>query len=429
MEKLFEGNFYAMNVAEKLRILGAAARYDVSCASSGSRRENGAGGIGNTVACGICHSFTDDGRCVSLLKIMMTNCCIYDCAYCINRRSNDVPRATFTVKEIVSLTLEFYRRNYIEGLFLSSGVIKSPDYTMSLLASVARTLRNEHRFNGYIHLKVIPGAAPELVREAGMYADRLSVNIEIPTEKHLMLLAPEKNYSAILSPMQSIRQNIIENREDRRKYRKAPRFVPAGQSTQLIVGASPEPDKTILSLASMLYSRHGLKRVYYSGYIPVNPSDSRLPALKEPPLLREHRLYQADWLLRFYHFSVDELVDEEHPNLETDIDPKLSYALRHPWLFPVDVNKADYETLLRVPGIGVRSARLIIAARKYRHLTSAHLQKIGVVMKRAKYFITCKELESKSILDIKPEKLKEQLLSESIRKRNVFNDAVQLTLF
>ena len=418
-----------MDMLEKLQILGAAAKYDVSCASSGSSRSNSGKGLGNAVACGICHSFTEDGRCVSLLKIMMSNHCIYDCAYCANRRSNDVKRATFSVKEIIDLTVEFYRRNYIEGLFLSSGVIVSPDHTMSLLTRVAKELRTLHNYNGYIHLKSIPGASPEQTREAGLYADRLSVNIEIPTEKNLQLVAPEKNYSGILQPMQFIKQGILESKEDRKKFRKAPRFVPAGQSTQLIIGATPENDKTILNLTSLLYSNQNLKRVYYSGYIPINTNDARLPVLAEPPLKREHRLYQADWLLRFYQFKVDEIVNDKTPDLDLEVDPKISYALRNPWLYPIDINKADYEMILRVPGIGTRSAQLIITSRRYNRLNSEHLKKMGVVMKRAKYFITCNELPSPTVNELKPEILRSMLITGKSKPSKKQNDYGQLKLF
>jgi putative DNA modification/repair radical SAM protein len=378
-------------VLEKLKILADAAKYDVSCASSGNKRSN-TGGLGNAVACGICHSFTDDGRCVSLLKILMTNYCIYDCAYCINRRSNDRPRATMTVGEVVDLTIGFYRRNYIEGLFLSSGIIKNADYTMERLMLVAKKLRTEEHYNGYIHLKAIPGANPELIRQAGLFADRLSVNIEIPTEQQLLRLAPEKNFTSVLQPMNQIRNGIQLYKEERRKYRYADRFTPAGQSTQLIVGASPESDRQILSLASGLYQQQSLNRVYYSGYLPVNEYDKRLPALKTPPLVRENRLYQSDWLMRFYHFNADEILTPEQPFLDLEIDPKLAYAIRNLHLFPVDINRADYEMILRVPGIGVQSARMIVDARRFRRLNSLHLKKIGVVMKRAQYFITCNEL-------------------------------------
>ena len=380
-----------MELQDKLKILGGAAKYDVSCASSGSNRQNTGSGIGNTNPWGICHSFTEDGRCVSLLKIMLTNSCMYDCAYCANRRSNDIPRATLSSAEVVDLTMQFYRRNYIEGLFLSSGIIKSPDYTMGQMANIAKELRTIHRFNGYIHLKSIPGSSPEIVRQAGMYADRLSVNIEIPTDDNLKYLAPEKSFESILQPMSYIRQGILQSAEERGKYRSAPRFAPGGQSTQLIIGATPDSDKTILHLASGLYGNQKLKRVYYSGYIPIN-QDSRLPVLAQPPLLREHRLYQADWLMRFYQFKVDEIVNDSQPDLDMEVDPKLGYALRNPWLFPVDLNKAPYEMILRVPGVGVKSAQLIINARKYSRVNSSQLKKMGVVLKRAQYFITCGEL-------------------------------------
>ena len=398
-------------IFEKLNILAGAAKYDVSCASSGSDRSNNGKNIGNTVGCGICHSFTEDGRCISLLKLLLTNNCIYDCAYCINRKSNDIKRATFTVKEVAELTINFYRRNYIEGLFLSSGVIKNPDYTMERLAEIARDLRETYRFNGYIHLKSIPGADPELVKKAGRYADRLSVNIEIPTEKNLKLLAPEKDFISVFKPMDLIKENITISKEERKKYRKAPSFAPAGQSTQLIIGATPDNDMQILKLASGLYNNQKLKRVYYSGYIPVPVMDSRLPAIIQPPLVREHRLYQADWLMRFYHFNVDEIVDNDNSDLDLEIDPKLSYALRNTWMFPVDINKADYETILRVPGIGVKSAMMIVRARRFGKLTSDNLKKFGVVLKRAKYFITCNQLPAPK--DILPLNLRNLLLDKN----------------
>lgn len=392
-------------VLQKLQTLAEAAKYDVSCASSGHTRRNNGKGLGNTSGWGICHSFTEDGRCVSLLKIMLTNNCMFDCAYCINRRSNDVPRATFSVSELVDLTIEFYRRNYIEGLFLSSGVVRNPDYTMERMVRVAKDLREQHRYYGYIHLKSIPGASRELVAEAGRYADRLSVNLEIPTEENLKLLAPDKDFDSVLQPMSYIQQGVLESAEERRKYRSAPRFAPAGQSTQVIIGATPDTDNQILHLSADMYRKPSMKRVYYSGYIPVN-NDSRLPALTTPPLVREHRLYQADWLMRFYAFQVDEIVDDTHPNLDLELDPKLTYALRHPELFPVDVNRADYEMILRVPGIGVKSAKLIVASRRFGRLNSEQLRKIGVVMKRAKYFITSNELPGKSVQDVKPEFLR-----------------------
>ena len=412
---------------EKLRILAESAKYDVSCSSSGTVRRGVKGdGIGNTVGgIGICHSFADDGRCIALLKVMLTNYCMYDCAYCINRRSNDIKRATMSVSEVVEVTMEFYRRNYIEGLFLSSGVVRNPDYTMERLARVAQELRTVHRFNGYIHLKSIPGASRELVNQAGLYADRMSVNIEIPNEGSLKYLAPEKDFKSGSEPMGYIRQGVLENTEDRRKFRNAPRFVPAGQSTQMIVGASPEHDRDILKLSSALYATPTMRRVYYSGYIPVNTYDSRLPVTKQPPLVRENRLYQADWLMRFYKFSADEIADDSHPDLELEIDPKLSWALRHPEFFPVDVNRADYEMILRIPGVGVKSATLIVNARRFRRLTSDHLRKIGVVMKRARYFITCGELEACCVADVSPEYVRRQLTAPV---KKVGDNSLQLTL-
>ena len=415
------------NTLEKLKILAGAAKYDVSCASSGSNRQNTGKGIGNASPWGICHSFAEDGRCISLLKIMVTNYCMYDCAYCINRRTNDVQRTALSAEELVNLTIEFYRRNYIEGLFLSSGVVKSPDHTQAMMTRVARELRTVHRYNGYIHLKSIPGASPELLREAGLYADRLSVNIEIPTEQNLKMLAPDKNYSTVLQPMGIIRQGILENKEDRRHIRSVPRFTPAGQSTQLIIGATPDSDKQILHLASNLYQQQSLKRVYYSGFIPVNSYDKRLPALIQPPLVRENRLYQADWLLRFYQFKVDEIVNDTHPDLELEIDPKLSYALRNPWMFPVDVNKADYEMILRIPGVGVKSAQLIVQARRYGRINSFQLKKMGVVLKHAQYFLTCNELGSSTIQEIKPEGLRRLFIEQVKVKKDKSHG--QLTLW
>ena len=399
------------NVLQKLKILAESAKYDVSCSSSGTVRRGKAGMVGNTVGgIGICHSFADDGRCISLLKVMLTNYCIYDCAYCVNRRSNDIPRATLSVNELVELTMEFYRRNYIEGLFLSSGVVRNPDYTMERLVRVAKDLRTVHRFNGYIHLKGIPGASRELVHEAGLYADRLSVNIEIPKEENLKRLAPEKDHQSVFEPMRYIRQGVLENREEQGRFRHAPRFVPAGQSTQMIVGATPETDRDILFLSSALYRKAAMRRVYYSGYIAVNTYDKRLPALKQPPLVRENRLYQADWLLRFYRFRVEEIVDDAYPNLDLEVDPKLAWALRHPEQFPVDVNKADYELLLRVPGIGVRSARLIVASRRFSRLGLYGLKKMGVVVKKARYFITCNELPACTVHELTPQGVRRLLL-------------------
>ena len=390
-------------VLDKLKILAESAKYDVSCASSGTSRSHKKGQIGSAEGWGICHSFAEDGRCISLLKIMLTNNCIYDCAYCINRRSNDLPRATLSVTELVNLTIEFYRRNYIEGLFLSSGVVRNPDYTMERLVKVVKDLRQVYRFNGYIHLKSIPGASQELVNEAGLYSDRMSVNIEIPNEQSLQLLAPEKDFQSVFTPMRYIQQGMLQSAEERKKYRHAPRFVPAGQSTQMIVGATSDSDKDILRLTSALYKRPSMKRVYYSGFVPVNGYDNRLPALKQPPLVRENRLYQADWLLRFYNFKVDEIVDDSYPDLDLEIDPKLAWALRHPEAFPVDINRADYEMLLRVPGLGVKSAKMILTARRYSRLGTSHLKQIGVVLKKAQYFITCNELPTRTINEIKPE--------------------------
>lgn len=393
-------------VLDKLKILAESAKYDVSCASSGTSRSHKKGQIGSAEGWGICHSFAEDGRCISLLKIMLTNNCIYDCAYCINRRSNDLPRATFSVSELVNLTIEFYRRNYIEGLFLSSGVVRNPDYTMERLVKVVKDLRQVYRFNGYIHLKSIPGASQELVNEAGLYADRMSVNIEIPNEQSLQLLAPEKDFQSVFTPMRYIQQGMLQSAEERKKFRHAPRFVPAGQSTQMIVGATSDSDKDILHLTSALYKRPSMKRVYYSGFVPVNGYDKRLPALKQPPLVRENRLYQADWLLRFYNFKVDEIVDDSYPDLDLEIDPKLAWALRHPEAFPVDINRADYEMLLRVPGLGVKSAKMILTARRYSRLGTSHLKQIGVVLKKAQYFITCNELPTRTINEIKPENVR-----------------------
>ena len=409
---------------ERLRILTESAKYDVSCSSSGTVRRGKQGMVGNTVGgMGICHSFADDGRCISLLKVMLTNSCMYDCAYCINRRSNDIKRATLSVTELVDITMEFYRRNYIEGLFLSSGVVRNPDYTMERLVAIVRELRTVQRFNGYIHLKSIPGASQELLSEAGRYADRMSVNIEIPKEESLKLLAPEKDHQSVFQPMKLIQQGVLENKEDRQRFRHAPRFVPAGQSTQMIVGATKETDQDILTMSSMLYNQSTMRRVYYSGYVSVNTYDSRLPVLKQPPLVRENRLYQADWLLRFYHFKVEEIVDDQHPDLDLDIDPKLSWALRHPEAFPVDVNTADYEMLLRVPGLGTKSAWLIVNSRRFGRITSYDLKKMGVVMKKAQYFITCNELASPisgttlGINELRPERLRSMLVSPQERKQ------------
>jgi putative DNA modification/repair radical SAM protein len=377
-----------MDIEEKLRILSGAARYDASCASSGCGREGPSRRIGNTSRAGICHSWSDDGRCISLLKILLSNDCRYDCAYCVNRSSNPVPRASFTAREVVDLTLEFYRRNYIEGLFLSSAVLQSPDHTMEAMVRVVEILRREELFGGYIHLKVIPGCSSELVRRAGLHADRISVNIELPSHASLQRLAPQKHKQAILEPMALIGREIQTSLTERRTSRKAPRFAPAGQSTQMIIGASPETDLQILRLSQGLYRTMNLKRVYYSAFVPVN-DDNRLPVLAIPPLMREHRLYQADWLLRFYGFSAEEILSDDAPNLDEAFDPKTAWALRHPEFFPVEINRAEYAALLRVPGIGVTSAKRIMAARRFCPVTPEGLKRIGVVMKRARYFITC----------------------------------------
>ncbi|MDR2119703.1 MAG: putative DNA modification/repair radical SAM protein [Tannerella sp.] len=413
-------------VQDKLKILAESAKYDVSCASSGTSRKNRPGMIGSAEGWGICHSFTEDGRCVSLLKIMLTNHCIYDCAYCINRRSNDIRRATLTVEELVELTLEFYRRNYIEGLFLSSGIVNSPDYTMERMLRAVKELRTVHRYNGYIHMKSIPGASRELVDGAGLYADRLSVNIEIPREQNLRMLAPEKSHQSIFKPMFYIQQGISASVDERKRFRNAPRFAPAGQSTQMIVGATNESDREILRLSTALYLRPGMKRVYYSGYIPVNVYDTRLPALKQAPLVRENRLYQADWLMRFYGFKDTEIVDDAFPNLDLEIDPKLAWALRHPEIFPVDVNKADRDLIVRVPGIGVKSAMLIAASRQHGRITASTLTKMGVVMKKARYFITCGELPVLTVNEVHPDYVRKALTEKKNLKKE--SDTRQLSI-
>ncbi len=379
-----------MELMDKLEILADAAKYDAACTSSGLDRAGRPGTIGSTTLAGCCHSFSADGRCISLLKVLMTNVCAYDCQYCVNRRSNDLPRAAFTPRELCELTMGFYRRNYIEGLFLSSAVLVSPDYTTERMIEALRLLREEYRFGGYIHAKAIPGADPQLTYRLGLLADRMSVNIELPSAGSLALLAPDKRKENILTPMGQIRDGISLASRERKLCRHAPRFAPAGQSTQMIVGATPESDRQILTLTQGLYDKYHLKRVFYSAYMPVSNSPL-LPAPQnfQPPLLREHRLYQADWLLRFYHFRAEELLDEEAPNLDPRLDPKCTWALRHLEFFPVEVNRADYEALLRVPGVGVRSARRILAARRVGPLTFEGLKRLGVVLKRAQYFLTC----------------------------------------
>ncbi len=377
-----------MRIENKLTILADAAKYDVSCASSGSRRKNAGRRLGNAAPSGICHTYTEDGRCVSLLKILYTNVCIYDCAYCVNRCGNDIPRAAFATQEIVSLIIDFYRRNYIEGLFLSSGVMRSPDETMERLVRTVQNLRKQD-FNGYIHLKCVPFASRRLIRQAGRYADRLSVNIELPSEKSLIRLTADKTYDSVLEPMGVIRETITETSENRGRMRHVPPFAPAGQSTQLIVGASPESDFEILNLANRLYLRQALKRVYYSAYVPVQRTETRLPDISEPPLRRENRLYQADWLLRLYGFSVDELISARSPFLDLKIDPKQAFALRHPELFPIDLNTANREMIFKVPGIGLKSANRIVSLRRRGRIRLEHLRQMGVVIPRALPYILC----------------------------------------
>ncbi|MBC7556855.1 MAG: putative DNA modification/repair radical SAM protein [Chryseobacterium sp.] len=376
-------------IKEKLEILADAAKYDVSCSSSGGNRKNKNGGLGDSHGMGICHTYTEDGRCVSLLKILLTNHCIYDCAYCVSRKTNDIKRAAFTVEEVVDLTINFYRRNYIEGLFLSSGIFKNADFTMERLLKVVKKLRLEERFNGYIHLKTIPGASEELVMEAGLYADRMSINLEMPTESGLKLLAPEKNHLEVIKPLEFVQHQIIKFKDEKKLIKSVPQFVPAGQSTQMVIGATPETDKEIMHTAAEFYKNYSLKRVYYSGYIPIS-NDNRLPIIgTQPPLIRENRLYQTDWLMRFYGFHVNELLNDANPHLDIDIDPKLSWALRNLHFFPVDINVAAYKIILRIPGIGVASALKIVQARQFGKLRIDQLKKIGVAYNRARYFITC----------------------------------------
>lgn len=409
----------------KLSILADAAKYDVSCSSSGSKRKNHNNGIGDAAASGICHSFTEDGRCVSLLKILFTNHCIYDCAYCTSRSSNDTPRAAFTVEEVVSLTMEFYRRNYIEGLFLSSGIFKNADYTMERLVKVAKILRTEHKFNGYIHLKTIPGASKELMHEAGLYADRLSINMEIPTKSGLALLAPEKNHDDMKRPMKDVQEQIIVFKESRKQHKHTPKFTPAGQSTQMIVGATGETDLQIISLSSHLYQNYDLKRVYYSGYVPML-SDSRLPAIGTPvPMVRENRLYQADWLMRFYGFGAHEILPEDAPFLDLDCDPKLAWAIRHREHFPVNIQTAPYNMIVRIPGIGTRTAKKIVAARKFSQLNLDHLKQMGAALNRAKYFIALRDKNS-HLQHLTQDNFRQFVLSQTQSK---FADSQQLALF
>lgn len=376
-------------IEEKLKILADAAKYDVSCSSSGSKRKN-TGGIGDASSSGICHTYTEDGRCVSLLKILLTNHCIYDCAFCVSRKSNDVKRAAFTVDEVVALTMNFYRRNYIEGLFLSSGIFKNADFTMERLLRIVKKLRLEEKYNGYIHLKTIPGASEELIKEAGLYADRMSINLEMPTEAGLKMVAPDKDHESVKKPLAFVNEQIQGYRSESRIIKHIPVFVPAGQSTQIVIGATPETDFEIMNVAKTFYKNYQLKRVYYSGYVPINTNNNLLPQVgSAPPLIRENRLYQTDWLLRFYGFELDEILNKEHTSLDLDIDPKLSWALRNPHLFPVDINRADYKMIIRVPGIGRQSAMKIIQARKFGRLHEYQLRKMGIAYNRAKHFIVC----------------------------------------
>ena len=375
------------SIEEKLRILSDAAKYDVSCSSSGSSRKNTNNGLGNAAINGICHSWSADGRCISLLKILMTNYCIYDCKYCINRKDNDIERAILSPDEIVKLTINFYRRNYIEGLFLSSGIIKSADYTMELMIAIAKKLRLEEKFNGYIHMKVIPGASRQLINEIGLYVDRVSVNIEFAENTALKLLAPDKKATDISTSMGLIRKNMIENAEDKKIFKSTPSFIPAGQTTQMIIGASGESDYAILSRSENLYKNFDLKRVYYSGYVPVNKSGILVSTEQAVPMIREHRLYQADWLLRFYDFKAGEILDEKDPFVDPLLDPKTNWAIKNSHFFPIEINKASYKDLLRVPGMGVTSAKRIVMTRKYSTIRYEHLKKLGIVIKRAKYFI------------------------------------------
>lgn len=414
-------------ITEKLAILADAAKYDVSCASSGSNRKNENKGLGDSKNMGICHAYTEDGRCVSLLKILLTNHCIFDCAYCVSRKSNDIKRAAFTVQEVVDLTINFYRRNYIEGLFLSSGIFKNADYTMERLVLIAKKLRTECNFNGYIHIKAIPGASDELLHSAALYADRLSVNVEMPTEKSLRLLAPDKKREDMVKPMLYLKDAIIQNRDEKKTLAKAPLFVPAGQSTQMVIGATPETDLEILFMANHFYKHMQLKRVYYSGYVPIS-NDNRLPAIGTPvPMIRENRLYQADWMLRFYGFDIQDVLSYEHPHLDMEIDPKLAWALRNMHLFPININCADLQLLMRIPGIGIQSAKKIFASRRFQKLNWDHLKKIGIVISRARYFITC-DSRNFERRDLSALQIRQQILAHGKSKYEA-NFTPQLKLF
>lgn len=419
-----------MDMEEKLRILADSAKYDAACTSSGVDRAGGhSDGIGNAAACGICHSFASDGRCISLLKILMTNYCLFDCKYCINRRSNDVPRARFTPEEIAELTINFYRRNYIEGLFLSSGIIQSPDYTCEQLIEALSLLRSKYKFRGYIHVKAIPGADSELINRLGILADRISVNIELPSQKSLNTLAPDKSKKSILLPMNQISTRIKENSTEIVQYRHAPKFAPAGQSTQMIIGATPDSDYQILRLTEAMYQKYSLKRVFFSAYVPVG--DQKLLPSKEtkPPLLREHRLYQADWLLRFYGFTASEILDENHTDFNPLLDPKCNWAVHHPECFPVEINKAPYEMLLRVPGIGVKSAQRIITARRQAKLDYCDLKKLGVVLKRANYFIICKGKRAEGLIITETGMMRQLMSASTVKELENKGFGEQLSLF
>ncbi len=419
-----------MDMEEKLRILADSAKYDAACTSSGVDRAGGhSDGIGNAAACGICHSFASDGRCISLLKILMTNYCLFDCKYCINRRSNDVPRARFTPEEIAELTINFYRRNYIEGLFLSSGIIQSPDYTCEQLIEALSLLRGKYKFRGYIHVKAIPGADSELINRLGILADRISVNIELPSQKSLNTLAPDKSKKSILLPMNQISTRIKENSTEIVQYKHAPKFAPAGQSTQMIIGATPDSDYQILRLTEAMYQKYSLKRVFFSAYVPVG--DQKLLPSKEtkPPLLREHRLYQADWLLRFYGFTASEILDEKHTDFNPLLDPKCNWAVHHPECFPVEINKAPYEMLLRVPGIGVKSAQRIITARRQAKLDYCDLKKLGVVLKRANYFIICKGKRAEGLIITETGMMRQLMSASTVKELENKGFGEQLSLF
>jgi len=414
---------------EKLKILADAAKYDVSCSSSGSKRKNN-GGIGDASSSGICHTYTEDGRCVSLLKILLTNHCIYDCAFCVSRKSNDVKRAAFTVEEVVELTMNFYRRNYIEGLFLSSGIFKNADYTMERLLLIVKKLRSEQRYNGYIHLKTIPGASEELIKEAGLYVDRMSINLELPTEAGLKMLAPEKDHNAVRKPLAFVQQEIHALKSESKLIKHKPQFVPAGQSTQMVIGATPESDFEIMNVAQEFYKSYNLKRVYYSGYIPINNQNSLLPQIgSPPPLIRENRLYQTDWLLRFYDFQLEEILHSDFQQLDLDIDPKLSWALRNPQYFPIDINTSTYKEIIRIPGVGRQSALKIIRARQFGKLHEYQVIKMGIAFKRARHFMICADtpmrLGEQSMIAVK-----QQITgNSSTKQQQLISSVSQLTLF